>query len=464
MQSEGVSGWYMRPDVRLHPGFARSASANSADAVGFAAAESVKTGRHGRHGGAPRGGAGRSFRLCARRKGSGALLCVLGLAVVSAVAAVVLLDERRRRARRARTAGTAGGGGVFLIFGLLSGFLRVSERAMPSEIVKPIADGLDGGLQIVDQGGVLYRNRALQRLTAGARAGMPRSRSCWRASRIRRRPSSASTARPSAATSRRGALCSPAAGSGRGGRWLRVGVRPSMLPSHRPDATADAVAGRRTSPRAHARDRDGSGLEATLAFYDSLPQGLLAVAPDGRIAHINATLAQWLGLRTESGRTLTLLDFVSADGAALIRAVARGAAGPHDAARARSAARGRPRVSGPARLPRSRARGIISVLVLERTGPAAPGHPGGDPGAPVAALPLGPVRHRYSRSRRPHRHHQRRLHPHVLDEERAAPTAVANLLPPGQEEAGRALAKALERAISGRAGAPASGCTRSTSC
>ena len=70
-----------------------------------------------------------------------------------------------------------------------------------------------------------------------------------------------------------------------------------------------------------------SGLELTLAFYDSLPQGLFAVAPDGRIAHVNATLSQWLRLRTESGRTLTLLDIVPADGADLIRAVARSAQG-----------------------------------------------------------------------------------------------------------------------------------------
>ena len=44
-----------------------------------------------------------------------------------------------------------------------------------------------------------------------------------------------------------------------------------------------------------------SGLESTLAFYDGLPQGLLAVLPDGRLAHLNATLAQWLNLSLMSG-------------------------------------------------------------------------------------------------------------------------------------------------------------------
>ena len=80
-----------------------------------------------------------------------------------------------------------------------------------------------------------------------------------------------------------------------------------------------------------------SGLESTLAFYDNLPQGLFAVTPDGRLAHINATLSQWLRLRPESGRALTLIDIVSADGAALIRAVGRTAPGRVTPARARPA-------------------------------------------------------------------------------------------------------------------------------
>ena len=56
--------------------------------------------------------------------------------------------------------------GAFLVFGLLSGYLRLSERVAEAEMVKSITDGLDSGLEIVNQqGGVLYRNRALQRLT-----------------------------------------------------------------------------------------------------------------------------------------------------------------------------------------------------------------------------------------------------------------------------------------------------------
>ena len=61
--------------------------------------------------------------------------------------------------------------GVFLVFGLLSGFLRLSERAAEADIVKTVTDGLDTGMQIVNAAGVvLYRNQALRRL-AGTRTG-----------------------------------------------------------------------------------------------------------------------------------------------------------------------------------------------------------------------------------------------------------------------------------------------------
>ena len=61
--------------------------------------------------------------------------------------------------------------GVFLVFGLWSGFLRLSERATEADIVKTVTDGLDCGLQIVNRAGaVLYRNHALRAL-AGTRSG-----------------------------------------------------------------------------------------------------------------------------------------------------------------------------------------------------------------------------------------------------------------------------------------------------
>jgi two-component system cell cycle sensor histidine kinase/response regulator CckA len=261
--------------------------------------------------------------------------------------------------------------GVFLVFGLLSGFLRLSERAAEADIVKTVADGLDSGLQIVSRtGAVLYRNHALRRL-AGTRsgrqatleelfAGEPQSTEAfYRLNRAADR----GEAREEELYVRPGVLDAPSA------RWLQVSVHPfqsahaSASRGHDAPLTLWQV---RDVTRERTREIDTvTGLRSMLALYDDLPQGLLAVAADGRIAHINTTLAQWLGLRPESGRALTLADVVSSDGAALIRAAGRaGRVTRVDLDLLREDGRAFPahlvcRGHG--------ARGVLSILVLDRS-------------------------------------------------------------------------------------------------
>ena len=60
---------------------------------------------------------------------------------------------------------------MVLVLGLMSGFLRLTDRAAEDELLKSVADGMDNALQIVGpRGAVLYRNRAFDRLT-GVRSG-----------------------------------------------------------------------------------------------------------------------------------------------------------------------------------------------------------------------------------------------------------------------------------------------------
>ena len=134
--------------------------------------------------------------------------------------------------------------GVVLVLGLLSGFLRLSDRAAEAELLKSVADGMDNALQIVGpSGGVLYRNRALERLT-GTRSGRhatleelfvgePQSTEAfYRLNRAAERRE----ARDEEFFVRSGAL------AGRGGRWLQVSVRPSAAPAGRGAEGADALA------------------------------------------------------------------------------------------------------------------------------------------------------------------------------------------------------------------------------
>ena len=188
--------------------------------------------------------------------------------------------------------------GVFLILGLLSGYLRLSERVAEAEIVKSVADGLDDRApdRRPPRADVLYRNRALQRLT-GTRAG----RHATLEELFAGEPQSAQAFFRLNRAAERGEareeefhMRSRRAGDGArtAGCGLRVRPFPRALGGQDGRLTLWQVA---DVTRERAREIETvSGLESTLAFYDNLPQGLFAVAPDGRIAHVNATLSQWL--------------------------------------------------------------------------------------------------------------------------------------------------------------------------
>src|SRR6476646_6371575 len=112
-------------------------------------------------------------RLGRRRsqKPAGALMLLVGLAAAGGLAFIALLASGGAEVAMLALLVLLAVAGAFLIFGLLSGYLRLSERVAEGEMVKTIADGLDIGLEIVNQQGVvLYCNRALLRLT-GRRAG-----------------------------------------------------------------------------------------------------------------------------------------------------------------------------------------------------------------------------------------------------------------------------------------------------
>jgi two-component system cell cycle sensor histidine kinase/response regulator CckA len=341
--------------------------------------------------------------------------------------------------------------GAFLILGLASGLLRFGERIATAETVAAVADGLDTGLQIVTQRGrVLYRNRALERL-AGRRAG----RHTTLEELFAGEPAAAQAFFRLNRAAERGETCDEEfhlrdAG---GGRWLRIGVRHYPAAHQRRGRGGMILWQVADVTREKSREIETlSGLEATLAYYDGLPQGLLAVAPDGRIAHCNATLAQWLRLRPEGGRSLTLYDIVAADGAALIRAVARGREGRParlELDLLREDGRAFPaelicRGEGP--------KGMISVLVLER---GDDDHAGGGADAEgrlkrmVQSAPFGIAtaddKGRLTSANAAF------LRMFTI-EGQPVPGMVADLLPEGDEETARLIDKALARALSGRSG------------
>ncbi len=392
----------------------------------------------------------------ARTPAASAALAVLGLLTLAALFALMLHGLSAVQPIVLGLLALLAVAGAFLLFGLLSGFLRLSERADRAEWVKAVADGMDDALEIVGpSGAVVYRNQALERLT-GTRmgrlatleevfAGEPQSaQAFYRLNRAAEREE---------ARDEEFHVRAQGAG-GAGGRWLRVSVRPFRTGSGQ---------GKRKTPTlwqvrdvTHERTREietVSSLRSTLQFYDELPQGLFAVAPDGRIVHLNTTLAHWLGLRPESGKPLTLADIVSADGAALIRTAAR-------AGRVMRLNLDLVREDGrtfPAHLVcrGHRPRGVMSVLVLDQS--EADAEKAGSSGQAqldrlFQSAPFGiattDVDGRITSSNAAF------MRMFVM-EGRDAPTNVAALVANADEQMAGDLNKALARAYAGRAGANA---------
>jgi two-component system cell cycle sensor histidine kinase/response regulator CckA len=404
--------------------------------------------------GARRGAAPAAAWPAARARALSSMVLLLGLVTAGGLAAALLGSGAGEVAMLGLLALLAVAG-AFLIFGLLSGYLRLGERVAEAEIVKTVADGLETALKIVDaQGTVLYRNRALQRLT-GRRAGRhatleelfagepDSAQAFFRLNRAAER----GEPREEEFHVRSRIAEAPA------GRWLRVAVRPFPAPDR---ADSRLTLWQVTDvTRERSREIEAvSGLESTLAFYDNLPQGLFAVTPEGRLAHVNATLSQWLRLRPESGRALTLVDIVPADGAALIRAVGRAA--PGRVTRLELDLLCEDGRAFPAQLIcRSHGpKGVISVLVLDRgeemTRATTHAHTEMRLTRVFQSAPFGiATADADGRIVTANAAFMRMF----AVEGRGVPTTVAALVSDGEEPAGRELAKALERAVSGRTGA-----------
>ena len=202
--------------------------------------------------------------------------------------------------------------GVFLVFGLLSGFLRLSERA-------PRPTGQDGrrrpGQRPADRrraaASVVYRNRALQRLT-GTRsgrhatleelfAGEPQSARGLLPPQPRGRARARRATRSS--TSARDALAAAAAGAG-----CRVSVRPfTRLAPRQAARAAHALAGAPTSPAsACAKSRPSAGSRRRWRSTTGCRRGCSRWPPTAASLHINATLGALAGPAARARPPLTL--------------------------------------------------------------------------------------------------------------------------------------------------------------
>ena len=216
--------------------------------------------------------------------------------------------------------------GVFFLFGLSAGHVRLTDRTEDTDILRSVAERLDDGVFLTTRDArILFGNRAAGRLLG--RDGLGDINSLEQA--VAASPSGAESlfrlcraaAQGQPRTEDIEIVKDGSALDERDTRWLRVTVKPFGhvdLPQTTGQAvlwTLSDITGHRAREAAERRH-----LERRLTYLEQIPAGVLIAAEDGRIEYLNDVLAGWLGYQViDVEQDLLLTDIVAGDGAQLLR-------------------------------------------------------------------------------------------------------------------------------------------------
>ncbi len=209
--------------------------------------------------------------------------------------------------------------GVFGLFALASGILRLSWSQAGNPLIKAVLDGAFDGIVVTDADGrVIYANAAYLDLigAADARDARPVERvfigDADASEAIYRLLKAAHEGRRLQEEVR------IASAQGRPARWLRMRIRPLGNTGRTRNLTVWSL-------NDITRDRERQEnifqeLQRAIDYLDHAPTGFFSADAGGNIVYLNATLANWLDqdLAQVGSGGLKLTDLVSGDGAALL--------------------------------------------------------------------------------------------------------------------------------------------------
>jgi two-component system cell cycle sensor histidine kinase/response regulator CckA len=209
--------------------------------------------------------------------------------------------------------------GVFGLFALASGILRLSSPLAGNPLIKSIVDSAFDGVLVTDvDGRVIYANAAYLDLigASGPQDARPVERvfigDADAAEAIFRLLKAAREGKRLQEEVRVGPS------QGRPARWLRLKIRPLDAGRRGGGLTVWSLAD-------VTRDRERQEnvfqeLQHAIDYLDHAPAGFFSADPSGAIVYLNATLATWLeqDLASVGSGGLRLADLVSGDGAALL--------------------------------------------------------------------------------------------------------------------------------------------------
>jgi two-component system, cell cycle sensor histidine kinase and response regulator CckA len=211
--------------------------------------------------------------------------------------------------------------GVFFLFGILAGHIRVGDRLEASDFARAIPEGLDNGVLVTARDGTpLYNNRMLIEFTGRTPSGEAATFEAAFGSDAQAREALFRLSRAAERGDRhREDIRLPAALAGLS-RVLSIETMPFDMGTRRETGPLSLWTVCDVTEQRQREATARQSLHDVLAHYESAPVGLIAAGRDGHVQHMNATLARWLGHTPgpRSPHMLRLSDILSADAIQLL--------------------------------------------------------------------------------------------------------------------------------------------------
>jgi two-component system cell cycle sensor histidine kinase/response regulator CckA len=255
----------------------------------------------------------------APRSGSVGMVLLVAVALVAAAVGSMYVPREFAQAYIFGMLATLGTLGVFALFAVASGILRMSGKDGGHPLLKAVVDNGFDGVLVTDQGGrVFYANATYLDLIGAADSNDVRpieqvfigdpdvSESIYRLLKAARE-------------GRRLIEEVRIAGKpGEHGRWLRMRVRP-LGPGKR-DARMTVWSVADVTRERERQENVFQELQHAIDYLDHAPAGFFSVDARGDIVYLNATLAGWLDqdLAQVGVGSLKLTDIVAGEGASLL--------------------------------------------------------------------------------------------------------------------------------------------------
>jgi two-component system, cell cycle sensor histidine kinase and response regulator CckA len=251
--------------------------------------------------------------------GSISLVLAIAVVLVGATAGLVLIGRGHAEPYVLGFLALMATIGVFLLFALAAGILRIGGKDVANPLLKSVVDGANEALLVTDHAGrVIYANAAYLDLIGATAAGEVRpvervfisdpgvSEAVYRLLR--------------AAREGRRLQEEVRVGSHKGepGRWLRMRVRPLRDGKRATPMTVWSLSD--VTRELERQENVFQELQHAIDYLDHAPAGFFSVDADGNLSYLNATLAEWLDhdLAQVGSGGLRLADVVAGEGAALL--------------------------------------------------------------------------------------------------------------------------------------------------